>query len=114
MEQINFNEGALRFYIPEGAIDYRDNKTASLVNLKSNSGHINVLKNKDNGIAVDYASASGACILKTDAQDLDNHQAHQVKISWSVTQGLLKLDVDGQERAICNINSNQIEVENHS
>jgi len=113
MGEINFNQGTLTFYIPEGVIDYKNNKTINLINFNSKEGHIKVSKNKNNGMMVDYYYTNfGGCKLVVDAGDLDNQQKHEIIISWSTIEGVLKLNIDGTERGSCDLNMNKLELEN--
>lgn len=104
MNNINFNQGTLSFHIPEGVLDYGDNKFVYLINYVSKEGHLKIVKNKNNGIVVDYLYKDfGKCKLEVNADDLDNEQEHRVIVMWSIGDGFLKLNINEKERKSCEI-----------
>ena len=107
MEKINFEEGRLRFLIPEGAINYGDNKFVYLINYNSEEGFFKIVKDKDNGIKVLYNYfKAGVCNLKTDAEELDNNKKHEIIVTWSMSYRKMKLYIDSEEKASSNIEIN--------
>lgn len=103
--KINFEEGTLSFWVPEGAIDYDDNKFIYLINYNTNEGYFKVVKDKDNGIKVLYEYFNkGKCNLKASAAELDDNDKHHVAVTWSLSERRVKLFIDGQERDTCEIN----------
>jgi hypothetical protein len=105
MRKINFDQGTISFRIPEGAIDYKDNKFVYLVNYVSSKGFLKIVKDKDNGLKVLYNYRNnGNCQLNSPAQDLDNNDSHTVVVTWSMENREVILYIDGIERAKCEIN----------
>ena len=104
-KKLNFNKGSLTFRIPEGVIHYGDNKFANLINYSSEDGALKVVKDKDNGLKVFYNYiGNGRCSLNASAAELDNDDAHQVAITWSMENREVILYIDGEQRARCDIN----------
>ena len=104
MKNINFEEGTLTFWIPKEAIDYKDNKFISLVNYVSDKGTLNIVKDEENGLRASYNYfGKGNCEAKALAEELDNGEKHMVAVTWSITEGLIKIYIDGEEKASCPI-----------
>ena len=102
--KINFEEGTLSFWVPEGAIDYDDDKFIYLINYNTKEGYFKVVKDKDNGIKVLYNYFNmGKCDLKTSASELDDNDKHHVAVTWSLKERNIKLFIDGAERDSCEI-----------
>ncbi|MAG40055.1 hypothetical protein CMI41_03745 [Candidatus Pacearchaeota archaeon] len=104
VKRINFNKGALSFFIPKGVMNYRDNKFVSLIDYSSEDGTLKIVKDKDNGLKVFYRyKNNGSCDLKANAEDLDDDKEHEVAVSWSMEDRLVKIYIDGVEIASCEI-----------
>lgn len=100
MEDIKFDKGALTFWIPEGTMNYKDNKFINLINYISDEGTLCIVKDKDNGLRVSYNYFdNGACEVKASAEELDNEDKHMVAVTWSISEGKIKIFIDGDERA---------------
>lgn len=103
-KEINFNEGSLTFWIPEGSIDYRGGDFIDLINYKSPDGKIRIVKNKNNGLKVLYHYIDhGECVLETSAEYLDNDDKHMIALTWSLEEMVVKLFINGVEKATCDI-----------
>lgn len=106
MGKINFNEGSLTFWIPEGTLNYGDNKFVYLINYFSKEGSLKIVKDKDNGIKVFYNYINnGKCVLKVEAEDLDDDK-HHIAVTWSMPNRKVVLYIDGQESGSCDIDIN--------
>lgn len=104
VNKLDFGEGTLSFWVPEGAIDYDDNKFIYFINHNTNEGYLKIIKDKDNGLKVfyDYFD-NGRCNLNTSVAELDNDDKHHVAVTWSLKERMIKLFIDGQERDSCDI-----------
>lgn len=105
VNNINFEEGTLSFWVPKGALDYNDNQFKYLVNYNTPEGYLKIIKDKDNRIKVLYNYFNkGNCILEASAGELDNEDKHSVEVTWSLKERNIKLFIDGDERDSCEIN----------
>ena len=95
--EINFKEGTINFWIPEGEIDYGDNRYVKIFDYEKKEGYIKIQKEKDNGLKVYYFyKGSGKCFLNTNVDNLDKKKRHMVTLTWSLSNGKVQLYIDAQ------------------
>ncbi len=99
LNSISFDKGTLTFRIPEGSLDYKDNKFFYMINYEGNGGSLKIYKDVDNGIKVKYVyDGKGYCNLNTMADMLDDNDEHVVHVTWSLEDRKIVLYIDGQEK----------------
>ena len=105
MNNIDFKKGTLSFWVPPGSLDYGDNKFIYLFNYVSEEGHLKIVKNRGNGIEIRYMyNGFGYSKFEVNAEDLNNEERHNIVVTWSISDGLVKLYIDGVERQTSEIN----------
>jgi len=95
---IDFNEGSLVINIPKDKIDYDNNQSIFLYQYNDENGSLNIMKNKNNGIQIDYNYfEKGISCMKEDASSLDDDKEHKIAITWSYEKGKMILYIDEQK-----------------
>jgi hypothetical protein len=102
-DKLDFNTGTINFWVPEGRIDYMDNKFVQLFYYKDDEGTIKVVKDKDNGLKVYYLYDGNKCFLNTSVEYLEDHDKHMVTITWSLSEKKVKLYIDAELKDECDI-----------
>lgn len=98
LNKIDFNQGTLNFWIPEGKINYGDNKFLRIFYHATKNGKIKIIKDKDNGLKVYYLFEDNKAFLNTKADDLEDDDKHMITITWSLPERKIKLYIDAELR----------------
>ncbi len=96
MKKIDFKEGTLNFWIPEGKINYGDNKFFGIFYHSTEEGKLKIIKDKDNGLKVYYLFEGNRALLNTEAHDLDDDDRHMITLTWSLPEKKIKLYIDAE------------------
>ena len=100
IDNLNFEQGTLNFVVPKGKIKYDDDNTTTIFSFRNAIGSLIIIKNKDNGIEINYNYFDKAiCCLKTDASILDNDDEHTFAVTWSLDEKEIILLIDNKEEA---------------
>lgn len=102
-EKLDFNQGTISFWVPEGKIDYDDNKFVQLFYYKEGDSIIKVIKDEDNGLKVYYLYEGNKCFLNTPVETLDDKDKHMITITWNLAEKKVKIYIDGELKDECNI-----------
>ncbi len=104
MEKIDFKEGTVNFWIPEGEIDYGDNKYALIFNYENKDGLIKIQKDKDNGLKVYYFyNRHGKCFLDMNVDYLDKRKKHMITVTWNLPERKVQLYINAKLEKECDI-----------
>lgn len=95
-QQFNIREGTVSFWVPEGVVDWSDNKLYRLFEVSEGGNSILIIKDNDKKLKFFHVFlGNGRTDIEYDISNLSVLVPHNVVVTWSVTTSKLQLYIDG-------------------
>ena len=96
LQKVDFNEGALNFWIPSDLFEFDDKLSHILINYSDNKNSIFIVKDNDNKLKFFHVIiGKGRTDVEVDVSDLSSKDKHMITATWSLSSKETNIYVDG-------------------